>query len=80
MIREQKLIDRIYYIKQEIVAEILIDVEFYGWSQQQFCREIGLHQPEGSEILNCKRLERFSVDRLLMILIKLGHTPTMMIC
>ena len=80
MIRDRNLIARIADIKREIVAEIKIDVEFYEWSQQEFCRETGLHQPEASEILNCQRLERFSVDRLLMILMKLGHSPVVMVC
>ncbi len=80
MIRDRKLIAKIADIKQEIVAEIRIDVEFYKWSQKEFCREIGLHQPEASELLNGQRLHRFSVDRLLMILIKLGHSPVVMVC
>lgn len=80
MIRNRDLIARIAVIKREIVSEILIDVDFYGWSQQEFCREMSLHQPEASELLNCQRLERFSVDRLLMILIKLGHSPVVMVC
>ncbi len=80
MIRDRKLIRKVVDIKRGIVAEIRIDVELNGWSQQDLCREVGLHQPEASEILNCQRLERFSVDRLLMILMKMGHSPTVMVC
>lgn len=76
MIRSRELLAHIDQIKREIISEILIEKEFSKLSQSQFAKKTGLSQPDASNLFACRRLERFTLDRLVMILIKFGLKPS----
>ncbi len=78
MVRTREMLARVDVIKRELCAEIAYDVDFYGWSQSVLAKKVGLSQSDCSDILRTRRLERFSVDRLIMVLIALGHSPKVM--
>ncbi len=59
--------------KAQLALEIDRFIEAKGWSQAEVATAIGITQPEVSNLLR-GRLAGFSVDRLLMILNRLGHT------
>ena len=80
MIRTRKNLAQIEVIKRNICKEIAYDFDFYSMTQEELAEMVGLHQSEISHILAKKRLEKFSVDRLIMVLIALGHNPTVNVC
>ena len=59
--------------KAEIALQIDRFIREKGWTQADAARAIGTTQPEVSHLLR-GRLGGFSVDRLLTILNRLGHT------
>lgn len=77
MIRTRQRIEVIDAIKLEIVDEIRYDAR--ELSQRQLVAKTGLPQSDISYILSGKT-ERFTVDRLLMVLIALGHRPRISVC
>lgn len=64
-------------IKSEIVDEIRYDAR--ELSQRQLVARTGLPQSDISYILAGKT-GRFTIDRLLMVLIALGHRPRISVC
>lgn len=79
-VRTPELITAIHGIKEQVVKEINIDIEYYEWTQLEAANALGLSQSDTSDIMNSKRLERFTLDRLLMMLIRLGHKPIVSVC
>jgi predicted XRE-type DNA-binding protein len=59
--------------KAQIALQIDRFIQEKGWTQAEAARRIGATQPEVSHLLR-GRLAGFSVDRLLTILNRLGHT------
>lgn len=75
MIRTKRRIETIESIKTALCEEIAYDVKCYGWTQKEVAGLTGLNQGDISQILRGKELGRYTVDRLLMILIIFGHKP-----
>ena len=75
MIRTKRRIETIESIKASLCEEIAYDVAFNGWTQKEVAGLTGLNQGDISQILRGKDLGRYTVDRLLMILIIFGHKP-----
>lgn len=71
-----QVIEEIKEIKQTIATEIAREVA--GLSQKEVCHKTDLRQPEVSDLLSGK-MKRFTIDRLLMVLIALGRRPTVMV-
>lgn len=59
--------------KSALVAEISKIIEAKGLTQMEVSRLSGLHQAEVSRLLNGK-LSSFSVERILRVLNRLGHS------
>ena len=59
-------------LKAQLAIQIETFIEEKGWTQAEAAEVINLTQPQVSNLLR-GRLTGFSVDRLLTILIRLGH-------
>lgn len=60
-------------LKAQLAAQIRRLIEAKGWTQTEAAEAVGLDQPKVSHLLR-GRLAGFSVDRLLNILNRLGHS------
>ena len=60
-------------LKAQLAVQIRRFIEEKGWTQTEAARAVGLDQPKVSSLLR-GRLSGFSVDRLLSILNRLGHS------
>lgn len=60
-------------LKVELAVRILKSIEARGLTQAQAAALVGLKQPDISNLRHA-RLNNFTIDRLLRILRKLGHT------
>src|SRR5215210_4458822 len=60
-------------LKAQLVIQIRRFIEEKGWTQTEAAKAVGLDQPKVSHLLR-GRLAGFSVDRLLSILNRLGHS------
>ena len=60
-------------LKAQLAVQIRRFIEQKGWTQAEAAEEIGLDQPKVSHLLR-GRLAGFSVDRLLHVLNRLGHS------
>jgi predicted XRE-type DNA-binding protein len=60
-------------LKAQLAVHIRRFIEEKGWTQTEAAEAVGLDQPKVSYLL-CGRLAGFSVDRLLSILNRLGHS------
>ena len=76
MVRTKRRIELIAVIKADIAKDITYDVNFNGWTQNEVAALTGLSQGDVSLILGQKNLSKFTIDRLLMVLIIFGHKPT----
>lgn len=84
MIRTRERLAKIDAIKKQIVEEVRWDLNWYKeqgtpMTQTGLGKLVGLSQAEISDMLR-GRTSRFTVDRLLMVLIALGHKPTVSVC
>lgn len=61
-----------YKFKSDLVIQIRRCIERREWTQAQAVELIGIDQPTLSKLLR-GRLSGFSIDRLLMIVHRLGH-------
>lgn len=77
MIRKREYIEAIRNIKLDIISEIRLSAE--KLTQRELCKLTGLHQPEVSKMLS-GNVEHFSIDRLLMVLLAMGHKPVVYVC
>lgn len=64
--------------KRSLVAALQVDADEHGWTQKHVMEATGLHQSEVSELLNGK-LRRFSLERLLSVMLDLGYDITIRI-
>lgn len=80
MTRTRKRLAAVEAIKRQIISEVRYDLDIEPMSQRAFAKQVGLSQADVSLMLAGKHLERFTVDRLLMVLIALGHKPTISVC
>jgi len=60
-------------LKAQLAVQIRRFIEKKGWTQTEAAEAVGLDQPKVSHLLR-GRLAGFSVDRLLNILNRLGHS------
>jgi len=60
-------------LKAQLAVQIRRFIEEKGWTQAEAAEAVGLDQPKVSHLLR-GRLAGFSVDRLLSILNRLGHS------
>jgi predicted XRE-type DNA-binding protein len=60
-------------LKAQLAIQIRRFIEAKGWTQTEAAEAVGLDQPKVSHLLR-GRLAGFSVDRLLSILNRLGHS------
>jgi predicted XRE-type DNA-binding protein len=60
-------------LKAQLTVQIRRFIEEKGWTQVEAAEAVGLDQPKVSHLLR-GRLSGFSVDRLLNILNRLGHS------
>lgn len=60
-------------LKAQLAVQIRRFIEEKGWTQTEAAEAVGLDQPKVSHLLR-GRLAGFSVDRLLSILNRLGHS------
>ena len=60
-------------LKAQLAVQIRRFIEEKGWTQTEAAEAVGLDQPKVSSLLR-GRLSGFSVDRLLSILNRLGHS------
>jgi predicted XRE-type DNA-binding protein len=60
-------------LKAQLAVQIRRFIEAKGWTQTEAAEAVGLDQPKVSHLLR-GRLAGFSVDRLLNILNRLGHS------
>lgn len=60
-------------LKAQLAVHIRRFIEEKGWTQTEAAEAVGLDQPKVSHLLR-GRLAGFSVDRLLSILNRLGHS------
>src|SRR5436305_5075459 len=60
-------------LKAQLAVQIRRFIEKKGWTQTKVAEAVGLDQPKVSHLLR-GRLAGFSVDRLLSILNRLGHS------
>lgn len=60
-------------LKAQLAVQIRRFIEEKGWTQVEAAEAVGLDQPKVSHLLR-GRLAGFSVDRLLNILNRLGHS------
>lgn len=60
-------------LKAQLAIQIRRFIEEKGWTQTEAAEAVGLDQPKVSHLLR-GRLAGFSVDRLLSILNRLGHS------
>jgi predicted XRE-type DNA-binding protein len=60
-------------LKAQLAVQIRRFIEEKGWTQTEAAEAVGLDQPKVSYLLR-GRLAGFSVDRLLSILNRLGHS------
>jgi predicted XRE-type DNA-binding protein len=60
-------------LKAQLAAQIRRFIEEKGWTQTEAAEAVGMDQPKVSHLLR-GRLAGFSVDRLLSILNRLGHS------
>jgi predicted XRE-type DNA-binding protein len=60
-------------LKAQLAVQIRRFIEEKGWTQVETAEAVGLDQPKVSHLLR-GRLAGFSVDRLLSVLNRLGHS------
>lgn len=60
-------------LKAQLAVQIRRFIEEKGWTQMEAAEAVGLDQPKVSHLLR-GRLAGFSVDRLLSMLNRLGHS------
>ena len=60
-------------LKAQLAVQIRRFIEAKGWTQTEAAEAVGLDQPKVSNLLR-GRLAGFSIDRLLSILNRLGHS------
>lgn len=73
MIERPDHIEHLRKIKLDLRAEVL--AAFGARTVREIVAATGLHQSDISELRTDSKLNRFSVDRLLLILIALGRRP-----
>lgn len=79
MIRTRDRISRIDEIKRQLAGEIAKERNIKKWTQMRMAAMTDMSQGEISEIeRGC--LRRFTIDRLCMILIVLGHRVHVSVC
>ena len=61
-------------VKSDILRSIKARIKESSLTQAAVAKAIGTHQPEVSNLMN-GRISKFTVDRLLMIAVRLGLTP-----
>lgn len=61
-------------VKGDILRLIKARIKKSSLTQAALAKAIGTHQPEVSNLMN-GRISKFTVDRLLMIAVRLGLTP-----
>lgn len=79
MIRNRANLKTLEAIKHQIINEIRYDVRELIISQKQLAAKTGLHQSEVSALLS-GNTTTFTVDRLILVLIALGHKPVVSVC
>lgn len=60
-------------LKAELLSEIMDTIESRGLKQKDLMEHLGIKQPEASYLMNGK-LSRFSLERLIDYMVKLGMT------
>ena len=60
-------------LKAELLSEIMDTIESRGLKQKDLMKHLGIKQPEASYLMNGK-LSRFSRERLIDYMVKLGMT------
>lgn len=50
-----------------------------GWTQKQAAEVLGIHQPDVSDLIRGKRLDHYSIERLINFLTRLNHRVTITI-
>lgn len=79
-VRDPLILERITEIKRDLARAITADRVFRpNLTQREFAKLTGLHQGDVSHLLAGQRLHCFSVDRLIMVLIRLGHDVTVQV-
>jgi predicted XRE-type DNA-binding protein len=73
MLERPDHIEHLRKIKLDLRAEVL--AAFGSRTTREVAAATGLHQSDISELRTDRKLNRFSVDRLLLILIALGCAP-----
>lgn len=75
---DDDVVAAIDHIKQELRAEILRDALEGNMGPSELARRTGLAQPDASELMR-GQLVRFSVERLIAVLVQLGHDPRVLL-
>jgi predicted XRE-type DNA-binding protein len=73
MLERPEHIEHLRKIKRELRTEVL--AAFGSRTTREIVTATGLHQGDISELRTDSKLNRFSVDRLLLILLMLGCAP-----
>lgn len=63
-------------IKSDLTILIKQLIHKRGWTQTHAAEVLGIHQPDVSDLLRGKRLEHYSVERLIHFLNQLNHRVT----
>ncbi len=61
------------FFKSKLLSEIMDTIESRRWKQKDLMKHLGIKQPEASYLMNGK-LSRFSRERLIDYMVKLGMT------
>ena len=78
MVRNRERIAQLARIKGQVTNKIIYDIERRRLTRKDVQFMTGIHPSNLSEILN-KKVHRFSMDYLLLVLFALGHSPTVRI-
>lgn len=70
----RKTHDYIAQLKQEVQAEIVRDIRARGLTNARFRQNCGLCESDAALVIH-GQLDRFSLQRLIAVLVSLGHEP-----
>lgn len=64
-------------IKSDLTILIKQRLSKRGWTQAHAAEVLGIHQPDVSDLVRGKRLEHYSIERLISFLNRLNHRVTL---
>lgn len=69
---EDKSLASEYQTRSDLMLVIRDLINYKGWEQKEAAKNLGLTQPRVSDLVN-GRIEKFSIDKLMSCLYKVGY-------